>query len=351
VSAASNRGCTPWLQDADVTLYHGDALAVLRELPDESVDCCVTSPPYWGLRDYGQEGQLGLEPTPEEYVIRMVDVFHEVRRVTAPHGTVWLNLGDSYVSGQGGRQSAHGELPSTSRKARTEPKPRPELPNSPSGWAERAVAPRWFPSADTGWKPKDLTGIPWMVAFALRADGWYLRSDIIWAKPNPMPESVTDRPTKAHEYVFLLSKQPRYFFDQEAVREDAQWRRWGTQNAGKYADQPSPARAMQSLLKQEILDKFGSVGRNIRSVWEIATQPCSETHFATFPEELARRCIAAGCPENGTVLDPFIGSGTVAYVARKLGRHAIGIDLNESYLQLAARRLQQQSLFAEAAGA
>jgi DNA modification methylase len=355
MSTASNRGCTPWLQDADVTLYHGDVLDVLCELPAESVDCCVTSPPYWGLRDYDDPAQVGLEPDPLAYVDALVAVFSEVRRVLTAGGTVWLNLGDSYSQGSKGNSGAirSGDKQGTNRGSLATRRGSGLGPNRTGG--ARSVC-----------KTKDLVGIPWRVAFALQQDGWYLRSDIIWAKPNPMPESVTDRPTKAHEYVFLLSKQPRYFFDQEAVRE-------------RYADpdnvdlnQPRGSGGVLGELnggrrsgpdgrnKTTVLGQDGSIqhrdgerwpngGRNIRSVWEIATQPYSEAHFATFPEELARRCIAAGCPENGTVLDPFIGSGTVAYVARKLGRHAVGIDLNESYLELAARRLQQQSLFAEVA--
>jgi DNA modification methylase len=349
--SASNRGCAPWLQDADVTLYHGDVLQVLRELPAESVDCCVTSPPYWGLRDYGDEGQLGLEPTPEEYVARMVEVFREVRRVLAAHGTVWLNLGDSYNNAKSGE--AAGNFTLTGEKAIH------RVYQKGDGWTR-----------DKALKNKDLCGIPWRVAFALQADGWYLRSDIIWAKPNPMPESVTDRPTKAHEYVFLLSKQPRYFFDQEAVREKYEGGSMRNGFRGEHdgpsayiaqqGPQDNSAKGPDGRRKTTVQGAAGSLqhrdgerwpngGRNIRSVWEIATQPYPEAHFATFPEELARRCIAAGCPENGTVLDPFMGSGTVAHVARKLGRHAVGIDLNESYLELAARRLQQQSLFAEAA--
>jgi DNA modification methylase len=400
---------TPWLQDPDVVLYHGDVLAVLRELPTESVDCCVTSPPYWGLRDYGQTGQLGLEPTPEEYVTRMVEVFREVRRVLAPHGTVWLNLGDSYA------QNGSGSVDNTDHESTRHNVGFRSSKRYTAQSAQTAVA---------GLKAKDLCGIPWRVAFALQADGWYLRSDIIWAKPNPMPESVTDRPTKAHEYVFLLSKQPRYFFDQEAVREPP------TDNPGgaafyarKGLPMPDYARRLAKAGQPREGGNDGlanqvpalGIGRNIRSVWEIATQPYPEAHFATFPEELARRCIAAGCPEQvcrvcgkareriveksiddprprarqninppevtiagqgtnangsetwghylksetlgftecghddyrpGLTLDPFMGSGTVAYVARKLGRHAVGIDLNESYLALAARRLQQQSLFA-----
>lgn len=313
---------TPYLADPDVTLYHGDALAILCDLPDESVDCVVTSPPYWGLRDYGTgDSQIGLERHPERYVERMVEVFREVRRVLAAHGTVWLNLGDSYAAARSYqvRDNKHTDVGNTMAS---------EIP--------------------AGLKQKDLVGIPWRVAFALQADGWYLRSDIIWAKPNPMPESVTDRPTKAHEYVFLLSKQAKYHFDQEAVREPAEWARWGDQTVPKYEGTETATGWMENG-KKEDLQARAAAGRNIRSVWEIATQPYPEAHFATFPEELARRCIAAGCPEQGVVLDPFIGSGTVAHVARKLHRHSIGIDLNESYLELAARRLQQQTLFAEAA--
>ena len=408
---ASNRGSTPWLQDPDVTLYHGDVLATLRELPAESVDCVVTSPPYWGLRDYGDEGQLGLEPTPEQYVERMVEVFREVRRVLAAHGTVWLNLGDSYA--QGGKHVTDDDRERNREITRGNTRYKPLTPGAGGLRGAWTRSDRAANTAVDGLKTKDLCGIPWRVAFALQADGWYLRSDIIWSKPNPMPESVTDRPTKAHEYVFLLSKQPRYFFDQEAVREAAEYGRsqWN-------GDQWSASKGVRGGYSVE--PGNGTGGRNIRSVWEIATQPYPEAHFATFPEELARRCIAAGCPEQvcrvcgkarervvehgavtstggsrtgaratnletvspngqtpdnayntgtfvarekhtlgftdcghadyrpGIVLDPFMGSGTVAHVARKLGRHAVGIDLNESYLQLAAKRLQQQSLFAEA---
>jgi DNA modification methylase len=358
-----------YLQDPDVTLHLGDCLEVLRTLPDGSVDCVVTSPPYWGLRDYGTEGQLGLEPTPEQYVEKMVEVFREVRRVLAAHGTVWLNLGDSYVNNH------------------------PNPNNDPGRWERSTLAgigsPRYLatlrdgtartvPKVVQGLKNKDLVGIPWRVAFALQADGWYLRSDIIWAKPNPMPESVTDRPTKAHEYVFLLSKQARYFFDQEAVREkwaDARLglsypngapkqqttkgnpdrndgghtssaRRGLTGAAGPDGRRKTTVHGADGSIQHRNGERWPNSGRNIRSVWEIATQPYPEAHFATFPEELARRCIAAGCPEDGVVLDTFVGSGTVCFVARKLGRHSIGIDLSESYLELAARRLQQQSLFA-----
>ena len=286
----------------------------------------------------------------------MVEVFREVRRVLAAHGTVWINLGDSYATGT-------------------------STPSKPSGnvdvgyWenADKLGRSR-IDGRESGLKPKDLVGIPWRTAFALQADGWYLRSDIIWAKPNPMPESVTDRPTKAHEYVFLLSKQPRYFFDQEAVREKAEWARWGDQTNGKHQEGGGSASWIPDRKKGELqggrqrrrydAEEFKTTderntrfqgpspadgGRNIRSVWEIATQPYPEAHFATFPEELARRCIAAGCPQDGTVLDPFGGSGTTAFVARKLGRKAVLIELNEDYCELAAGRLAQQSLLTEIA--
>jgi DNA modification methylase len=355
---------TPFVQDVDFTLYVGDAVEVLRKLPDESVHCCVTSPPYWGLRDYGTgqwdggdaacdhqrqsdvsrgssgldgattttqggayawkdvcgkcgatrfDQQIGLEATPEAFVESMVAVFREVRRVLRRDGTCFVNMGDSYGPG------------------------------------------------------KQLAGVPWKLVFALQDDGWILRSDIIWSKPNPMPESVTDRPTKAHEYVFLLTRSPRYFFDQEAVRErysDA-GREWWNEPATT-PENPNrkdgggvtsrPARGPDGRRVTRVAGADGSIqhrdgerwpngGRNVRSVWEIATQPYPEAHFATFPEALPERCIKAGCPDGGTVLDPFMGSGTTALVARRLGRKSVGIELNSEYAKLCARRLQQLSLF------
>ena len=509
-------------------------LEALAELPDESVDCVVTSPPYWGLRDYGTgewEGgdqgcdhtgppkasersglkndgrppglvgqnnyerhatvpyrdscgkcgarrvdrQLGLEPTPDLYVARMVEVFRQVRRVLAPHGTCWVNLGDSYSGDKTGGRNDTERIGTPHPDALSSPNP---VTASGSKYATGNKA-RKVTGSTPGLKQKDLVGIPWRVAFALQAAGWYLRSDIIWAKPNPMPESVTDRPTKSHEYVFLLTKGPRYWFDQEAVREPAEWARWGDQTNGKHEgsgsaagwiqsrpkhelQRPQARRAMELFeqagltedhvrairavgitdtgkatvtqdgtgksdprliaLAQEAKDALGGYyreflvpnGRNIRSVWEIPTQPYPEAHFATFPEELARRCIAAGAPlqvcrvcgkprerivgretqpqayedrkydrsdpkfatkrnmgaryqaqldanpmqtigwsdcghnayRPGVVLDPFLGSGTTALVARRLERHSIGIELNREYAELAARRLQQLSLFA-----
>jgi DNA modification methylase len=516
----------PYLDDTDFTLYLGDVRQILAQLPDESVHCVVTSPPYWGLRDYGTgvwdggnpncdhkdparhedsnkglvglrgpndrpaaqytdgtrggrqfseecgkcgarrvDQQLGLEPTPEQYVTNMVSVFREVRRVLRRDGTCWLNIGDSYNAMQGA-----GFKPGGGRNIAADPGLRRRTPE--------------------GLKPKDLVGIPWKLAFALQTDGWYLRADIIWAKPNPMPESVTDRPTKAHEYVFLLTRSPRYFFDQEAVREKYQgppdprdFKAGGFRHDSYVHDQhhPTRGRGPDGRSKTTVQGQDGSLqhrdgerwpngGRNIRSVWEIATQPYAEAHFATFPEALVERCLRAGtsergcCPECGApkvpqivrtplgtgpsvdptpltgrkgmnrerrpdegtreitkaeqrayaqqlresphreamaaeagqafahyirtddsgarplppalldawldrgwltaaeasdcgcnagtvpcvVLDPFIGSGTTALVARRLGRRTIGVELNPTYAELATRRLQQLSLLAPA---
>ncbi len=324
-------------------LYVGDALDVLQGLPSESVQCCVTSPPYWGLRDYGVEGQLGLEPTPQLYVEDMVTAFQAVRRVLKVDGTLWLNLGDSYAGSWGaqsrpdGRPMALADGGDMLSARQIEAHPRGthtgSLKNTP------------------GLKPKDLVGIPWRVAFALQADGWWLRSDIIWSKPNPMPESVTDRPTKSHEYVFLLTKSERYFYDADAIREphtsgentanglaaraeigDPNGKRGNTKsmNDGKDRTKP-PSRPVGYV---------GHVnGRNARTVWEIATKPYQAAHFATFPPELASRCIKAGSKPGDTVLDPFGGSGTTASVATGLGRNAIYIDLNPDYLELARNRI------------
>jgi DNA modification methylase len=292
----------------------GDALTVLRTLPPGSVQCCVTSPPYWGLRDYGVEGQLGLERTPNEYVAKLVEVFGEVRRVLAGDGTLWVNLGDSYARMQ------EGNVPQT--------KNHECIPPVMTGRVKNA-----------GLKPKDLVGIPWRVAFALQADGWYLRSDVIWAKPNPMPESVTDRPTKAHEYLFLLAKAERYYYDEWSVKEPAS------------SDIRERSRKVGEGQDSEVGTKgcAGNCGmRNRRSVWTIATQPYKEAHFATFPEALVEPCILAGCPEGGTVLDPFAGSGTVGVVARKTGRKFVGIELNPQYVEMAKRRIHQVApLFSE----
>jgi DNA modification methylase len=433
-----NRAAVRIVTDPDFTLYVGDVTDVLEQLPDESVHCVVTSPPYWGLRDYGtglwdggdpdcdhaagndhrnigfnerygratvelqqekarefqfrdicgkcgatrQDRQLGLEPTPDLYVANMVAVFRQVRRVLRRDGTCWLNIGDSYNNRAKTRETSH----------------QPALNNfTDDNWAERAARGGVRMSINDGQiKEKDLCGIPWRLAFALQADGWYLRSEIIWAKPNPMPESVTDRPTKSHEQVFLLTRSPRYFYDADAVREplhpDTAMRAARHPNG-----EPRPRNVADTRNDADSIKQFApSNGRNLRSVWEIATQPYPEAHFATYPEALVERCVKAGtsehgcCPECGApwerikkradepltkklpgrclkvsatlgwrptcghahppvppvVLDPFMGSGTTALVCRRLGRRSIGVELNQQYAELAARRLSQLSLLA-----
>ncbi len=296
----------------------GDCLDVLRGLPDQWAHMCVTSPPYWGLRDYGHDGQLGLEETPEAYVARMVEVFAEVRRVLRDDGTLWLNIGDSYASspasGGPGKQW--------------------------EGNNQRTPMDRAYLRPD-GLKPKDLVGIPWRLAFALQADGWYLRSDIIWHKPNPMPESVTDRPTKAHEYVFLLAKSARYYYDADAVREAGK----GLPSGNGFAGRQGGARqtAVSGGGGRDARHEPGS-GRNKRTVWTTATKPYSGAHFACYPPELIKPCVMAGCPEGGIVLDPFFGSGTTGRVAEDLGRRWFGIELNPEYEPLIKARTAQRGL-------
>lgn len=364
-------------------IYTGDSLEVLRTLPSESVHCCISSPPYYGLRDYGVPGQIGLEETPEAYVERIRQVFAEVKRVLRSDGTCWLNLGDSYAgSGKGGQSDEK-------RSEHWQPT-----------YAHKGLTPR-------GYKPKDLLGIPWMVAFALRADGWYLRSDIIWNKPTAMPESVTDRPTKAHEYLFLLSKNPHYYYDADAIREPGKEHSGsaGTfaRKSGKVTTLCVPGQSHASH-RAERGDRVPP-GRNKRSVWTVASQPYSEAHFATFPPKLIEPCVLAGtspqacehcgapwervaerdpmivrhgpksggygsrttdslsgtmlapavtktvgwqpsctCPDNTgsgkcIVLDPFMGAGTTAMVALQHGRLYLGIELNPAYVELAERRI------------
>jgi DNA modification methylase len=316
-------------------IIQGDALEVLKQMPDEVVDTIITSPPYWSLRDYGVEGQIGLEKTPEEYVEKLVNIFREAKRVLKKTGTLWLNLGDSYAGSMKGSNGSGG----FSVKSKVQLGNRGSFVQPPD-WKNIRL------------KPKDLVGIPWRVAFALQKDGWYLRQDIIWAKPNPMPESVTDRCTRSHEYIFLLSKNPKYYFDNDAIKEPAK-----------------PQRTMD-----------GYQARNKRDVWWVSTKPFKEAHFATFPEDLVEPMILAGCPrfvckkcgkprlgknpvpekgwqaikkeidwtdcccgvgfEPGIVLDPFMGSGTTAVVAKKLSRRYIGIELNPEYIKIAEARLQ-----------
>lgn len=326
----------------------GDALTELRKLPDESVNCCVTSPPYWGLRDYGVPGQFGLEHTPEEYVAKMVEIFREVRRALKIDGTLWLNLGDCYHSGdRGGYHRARAGV-------------KKNLGHS-GNYNDFVGAPNR--RRQTGLKDKDLVGIPWRVAFALQADGWWLRQDIIWAKPNPMPESVRDRCTKAHEYIFMLSKSSRYWYDAEAVKEPmADCTFWRLTQPGFEEQTGGPKdpgegnrshrktlnNQHEKLIRQEKWKsrfegyeewKKTNGGRNLRSVWPISTKPFPEAHFATFPPEIPERCIKAGCPKGGTVLDPFFGAGTTGLVAMRLGREFIGIELNPSYCEMAKKRI------------
>jgi DNA modification methylase len=374
-----------------IQIIHDDVIDGLKQIPDQAVQCVVTSPPYWGLRDYGVEGQIGLEKTPEEFIQKMVEVFREVKRVLRDDGTVWLNLGDGYNANTGAGFNGNKRLDDANRDTVMD-------------------RPSWL-------KPKDLVGMPWRVAFALQADGWYLRSDIIWSKPNPMPESVTDRPTKSHEYIFLLTKKPRYYYDADAVREpqlEATFKR-AEYAAGKVIKKSDSndfkiggAGNKQGGFNSYLFDKGlkpDPRGRNRRTVWEIATQPFPGSHFATFPEALVEPCIKAGTSERGCcsvcgapwkrvvekdvpekrgsehrsdgylnpsriarfkndenpkintigwkpscscnadavpciVLDPFGGSGTVGKVARDLNRKAILIELNAEYIKIAKERLR-----------
>jgi len=371
----------------------GDVRERLKELPDQSVNCCVTSPPYFGLRDYGTasweggdsscdhstarsrdddiktgdkqgtsagsrpntqrtcatcgaariDNQIGLEPTPQEFVDSLVAVFREVKRVLRDDGTLWLNIGDSY-NGSGGNHQPHHK--------------------NETGFQGKIGAEKYKGKGrhiyTDGLKPKDLVGIPWMLAFALRADGWYLRQDIIWHKPNPMPESVTDRCTKSHEYIFLLSKSPKYYFDSTAMQEPAKYpfdnrssradSRAGTSmnsvggktgirfDGNKYGDSDDPKHATKSG------NEYIATGtRNKRSVWSVATKPFKGAHFATFPPALIEPCILAGSPRGGVVLDPFFGAGTTGLVAQRHGRKWIGCELNPEYAALAQTRIEDEA--------
>lgn len=365
---------TPALDDGDVRVYLGDCREIAKQLPTGSVDCITTSPPYWGLRNYGHEDQIGLEADPQAWCDDLVALFRELRRVLADHGTFWLNLGDAYSSSGG--QRTNGSHDGAVGRADTP--------------AERLMVS----------KPKDLIGMPWMVAFALRADGWYLRTEIIWAKPNAMPESVTDRPTKSHEQVFLLSKEPRYWYDADALRTPHTTNRVKRERG----TDTSMSRAYGGYPQQ--VSVYHPNGANIRTVWQITPQPYADAHFATYPPELPGRCIQLGCPlrvctvcghaserivdhtpmqidesdrtldrgqtrssgtmitpastrtigwtdcghdawRRGIVLDPFHGSGTTSLAARNHGRHAVGIEINPEYLAMSARRLQQLSLLSD----
>ena len=299
----------------------GDCRERLSELPAESVHCVVTSPPYFGLRDYGVAGQIGLEATPDAFVAEMVAVFRGVRRVLRQDGTLWLNLGDSYAATTKG-SSGVGK----------------NATNKGTLLADRSWA------VPPGLKPKDLIGIPWRVAFALQADGWWLRQDIIWSKPNPMPESVTDRCTKAHEYLFLLTKSERYHFDAEVIAEPSlQPLGMKEASSGRGSQHKQKAIGQQLGRSSTLGANQGPETRNKRSVWTVATQPFAEAHFATFPPALIEPCILAGSPAGGTVLDPFFGAGTTGLVADRLGRSCIGIELNPAYAEMARERIQSEA--------
>ncbi|BBV97963.1 DNA-methyltransferase [Pseudomonas monteilii] len=303
----------------------GDCIEMMRTLPDQSVHTCITSPPYFGLRDYGVDGQIGLEASPREFIESLVAVFREVRRVLRNDGTLWVNLGDSYASGGrggGGRYMAE---------------------RGDGAWQGKGDATGWR-SAPAGWKHKDLLGLPWRLAIALQDDGWYLRQDIIWHKPNPMPESIKDRCTKAHEYLFLLSKSPRYHFDQDAIREPARAqaapesasRRNSFARETKYTDGEHGQTAQHRTGRDDVdYDET----RNKRSVWTVATASFKGAHFATFPPDLIRPCVLAGSPRGGMVLDPFGGAGTTALVAMQEGRQSVICELNPEYAVLARQRL------------
>ena len=294
-----------------IKIIQGNCLDKLKELPAESVDTCITSPPYYNLRDYQQPGQIGLEDTFQEYIDNLVEVFEEVKRVLKPEGTLWLNLGDSYSSSPTG--SIGKSKKQKSNMGSHKDFKRNKILSLPQ---------------------KNLIGIPFRVAFALQAAGWYLRQDIIWHKPNPMPESVKDRCTKAHEYIFLLSKSPKYYFDNEAIKEDA-----------KFPDGPNTPKSIKAVegVYSKNLQKIGAnPKRNKRSVWTVTTKPYKGAHFATFPMDLIEPCVLAGCPETGTVLDPFGGSGTTGIVASNLNRNAILVELNPEYIELAKQRIEKQ---------
>jgi len=298
----------------------GDCITGMKTLPDGCVHTCITSPPYFGLRDYsGGDSELGQEETVDGYVQNMVEVFREVRRILRDDGTLWLNLGDTYAANRTYqvRQSVQGEYCTNDERYGGRGSKVPE-----------------------GLKPKDLIGIPWRVAFALQADGWYLRQDIIWHKPNPMPESVEDRCTKAHEYIFLLSKKPKYYYDYEAVKEPV-----AGSTVNRLSQKNLPNQNGSTRVPGKTNGNMKAVGntetRNRRSVWTVTTKGYKGAHFAVYPEDLIVPCVLAGCPENGTVFDPFTGSGTTAVVALKNGRNYIGTELNPEYVKLAEERIRE----------
>ena len=320
---------------------YGDCRESMRRLiaDGERVQMCVTSPPYFGLRDYGHARQLGLEPTVDEYVANMVEVFGLVRELLADDGVCWLNLGDSYASGPMTGRELAGERSGGTLNGRY-------------GAADNVSMAQRLCAVPPGLKPKDLIGIPWRVAFALQADGWYLRQDIIWHKPNPMPESVRDRCTKAHEYLFLLAKSERYFYNAGAIAEAAAnstarraaYKNGGAKDIGNYQD------GQRGRLSSQSFAQYAENGRNRRSVWTIAPKPYRGAHFATFPPALIEPCILAGSRPGDTVFDPFLGSGTTGEVATRLGRRWLGCELNEDYRPLIEARTAQPGLLASLSG-
>ncbi len=307
----------------ECTLYISDAVNGLKNIDDESVDCCITSPPYYNLRDYGMEGQIGLEEFPQEYISRLVEVFREVKRTLKPDGTLWVVIGDSYAGSGKGRMKDG----------------RPCKGNSISRNYNNEMGGKL--KITQSCKPKDLIGIPWMLAFALRDDGWYLRQDIIWSKPNPMPESVKDRCTKSHEYIFMLSKSRKYYFDAISIAEPV------AESTIKRLQQNIDSQIGSSRQQGKTNGNMKAVSgiiegkRNKRDVWSVTTQGYKGAHFATFPEQLVMPMILAGCREGGVVLDPFAGSGTTLAVALKNNRNAIGVELNEDYKSLIVDRLKE----------
>jgi DNA modification methylase len=309
----------------------GDNIETLKTIPDNFINCCITSPPYYGLRDYGIENQIGLENTPEEYIQRLVIIFKEVKRVLREDGTLWLNIADTYAGSENG--AAHYPESANTYKQQTN-KGVLAMPNLPQG------------KVPNGCKSKDLIGIPWLLAFASRADGWYLRQEIIWHKPNPMPESVTDRCTKSHESIFLLSKSNKYYFNSEAIKENAISPPSIRDRANENSNIKLP-NAQQRFSSGE--REYNADGkRNKRDVWTVSINNFRDTHFATFPEKLILPCVLSGCPENGIVLDPFLGSGTTALVAIKNMRKYIGCEINPDYVKIAEERLAgEKGLFDE----
>jgi DNA modification methylase len=302
-----------YYQDDRGIIYQGDSLEVIKDMDDESIDCVITSPPYWGLRDYGHDDQLGLEKTPEQYVVNMVNLFREVRRVLKKDGTLWLNLGDSYA-GNNSRASDNGR----------------------AGYGKEREGV--YTKTGDGLKSKDLVGIPWRVAFALQSDGWYLRQDIIWHKPNPMPESVTDRCTKSHEYIFLLTKSAKYYYDNEAVKEPAVAP--DSVHVHKDGNKMSDVSNDPLYATKPQRTMGGYETRNKRSVWTVTTKPFKEAHFATFPPDLILPCVLTS-RKDAVILDPFFGSGTTGMVAVQNGRNYVGIELNEKYCEMAKKRINK----------